>query len=465
MNAGIYARLSMLKPTEKLTEAALERQEADCRRLCELRGYTVVRVYPDEGVSAFKGTRRLGFEEALRDLESGVIDVLVCWKLDRLVRRLRDWVRAKEIVERTGRKLVSAQEGDASPLLMDILASVAEQESRNTSTRAKAQQRQSAFKGGPPPGGRRLYGYTKRRTEIVEEEAAVIREAAARILRGESVRSVTSWANEAADRNWTQGSFRRMLLSPGLAKLREYHGEVVAEGTWPAPAILDRETWERLCVLLKDPSRVSKAGRPGRWLLSGLATCGRCERPLVAHYRPKDRGGAREYLCLPHPGTGRCGKCAVIAEPLEALVEEVVLQELAEGRLEAALAAQGGIVTELDQQRQVLRAKRREVGSMYDADQIDKAEYLERRASLTERLEVVQARLDREYSKTVLSELPTAEDELRSWWAAETTTLDQQRTVLKAVLSSVLIGPGSKRGGPRFDATRIMPPYGPQWRI
>jgi site-specific DNA recombinase len=234
-------------------------------------------------------------------------------------------------------------------------------------------------------------------------------------------------------------------------------------GHLAAPPILDRETWERLCVLLRDPARTSKAGQPGRFLLSGLATCSRCKRPLVAHYRPKDRGGAREYFCQPAPATRRCGGCTVAAEPLEALIEEVVLQELAEGRLERALAAQGGVVSELHQQREVLRAKRREVGEMYDADEIDRREYLERRANLSDRLKAVQAQLDREYSKTALTDLPTAEDELRDWWTGA--TLDARRTVLKAVLSSVLIGPGSKRGGPKFDANRIKPPWGPQWRI
>ena len=102
---------------------------------------------------------------------------------------------------------------------------------------------------------------------------------------------------------------------------------------------------------------------------------------------------------------------------------------------------------------------------MYDADQIDQAEYLERRASLTERLKAVQAKLDREYSKTVLAELPTAEDELRDWWHHKNTTLEAKQTVLKAVLSSVLVGPGSRKGGPRFNADRLLPPWGPQWKI
>jgi site-specific DNA recombinase len=470
MNAGIYARLSMLKPTKKLTEAALERQEYDCRELCERRGWTIVRVYPDEGISAYQQRRkRPGFEEALHDLEAGVIDVLVCWRLDRLVRRLRDWVRIEEVVERSGGKLISVNEGEQSQLTLRILASMAEQESSNTSQRVAAQQRQAALKGGPPPGGRRLFGYAKGRTAIVEEEAAVIREAAARVLNGESLRSVTSWANEVSksptDGAWQQASFRRMLMSPGLAKLREYHGEVVAEGTWPAPPILDRGTHERLCVILKDPSRVKKAGRPGAHLLSGLATCYHCKRTLFVGAEPKERGGHRRYNCLPSPGTGRCGKCSVAADALEVIVEEIVLQELTVGgRLERALRAQGGIVTKLHQQREVLRAKRREVGQMYDDDQIDKGEYLERRASLTERLQAVQARLDREYAKTALASLPTAEDELRAWWT-RVATMDAKRTILKACLTSVIVGPSSRRIGPKLDPSRIMPPYGPQWRI
>ena len=465
MRAGIYVRLSVAKDDLDATEAAMERQESDCRELCSRRGWQVVEVYRDEGLSAYHHKKRPAFEDALADLEAGRIDVLVVWKLDRLTRRVKDWARVRDVVERNGRQLASVMDGEATPLLMDILASVAENESRNTSLRLQRQRRQAAEAGEANQGGRRLFGYTTLPRRINEDEAAVIRELAARLLAGESVRSLTAWANtvstSSTGKPWNQRTLRGMLLSPALAGIRVYK-EQRFEGQWEP--ILDRETWEAVEALLRDPARVTRGGRPAPWLLAGMVKCGRCKQTMVIHYRPKARGGAREYLCQPAPGRPACGKTSVIAEPLEAVVEEILLQQLADDRLVKALEAQGGEVQELHAQRRVVKAKLREVGEMYDQDEIDRSEYLDRRAKLLDRLEKVQHQLDQVLQRSVLADLPTAEEELRSWWRKQATA-EQKQSVVRACLSSVVVGPVEKRVGPKFDPDRLLPPYGPQWRI
>jgi site-specific DNA recombinase len=344
---------------------------------------------------------------------------------------------------------------------------LAREESEETSERIKLQREQAARAGLAQTGGRRTFGYSRGRTEIIEAEAKIIRGAVERILKGKSVRAVTAWANEQGSRTptgreWQQATLRPMLLSGAIAGRRTYHGEDVAEGQWEP--IIDRETWDRLCAILRDPSRVSRPGRQGRWLLSGLARCSRCSQVLIIHYRPKSRGGGREYLCLPSPGRPSCGATSVTAEPLEAIVAEVVLQELSEGRLEQALAAHGGTVAVLSESREVLKARLRTVRQWWNTGEIEDQEYREHREELRSKLDEVQARLSRELAKSSLSELPTAEQELRSWWH-DKATLDEQRQVLKSVLSSVVVGPGSKRGGPKFQSERIAPPWGVQWRV
>jgi hypothetical protein len=185
---------------------------------------------------------------------------------------------------------------------------------------------------------------------------------------------------------------------------------------------------------------------------------------MVVHYRSKMRGGAREYICMAAPGRASCGKTAVIAEPLEAIIEEVVLLQLADDRLAKALEAQGGEVQGLYQQREVLRAKLREVGEMYDGDEIDRPEYLDRRSKLADRLAAIQNQLDQHAQRSVLVDLPTAEEELRSWWNGSATA-EQKQSVVRACLYSVVVGPSTHRNGPRFDPGRLLPPNGPQWRF
>lgn len=456
-------RLSVAKDDLDATEAAMKRQEQDCRELCRRREWQVVEIYRDEGLSAYHSKKRPSFEDALADLAAGRIDVLVCWKLDRLTRSVGDWARVRDVVERNGRQLASVMDGEATPVLMDILASVAENESRNTSLRLQRQRRQAAEAGEPNQGGRRLFGYTTLPRTVVEREAAIIRELAQRLLAGESLRSLTAWANTVSTAStgkpWSQRTLRDTLLSPALAGIRTYKGERF-EGRWEA--ILDRETWEAVEVLLRDPARVTRGGRPAPWLLAGLVKCWNCKQTMVVHYRPKARGGAREYLCLPSPGRPPCGKTTVIAEPLEAVIAEVILQQLADERLEKALRAQGGEVQELQAQRRVVKAKLREVSEMYDANEIDRAEYLDRRTKLLDRLEKVQHQLEQVARRSVLADLPTAEEELRSWWNGSSTP-EQRQSVVRACLSSVVVGPGTKRR--TFDPGRLKPPFGPVWRF
>lgn len=463
MNAGIYARLSVLKATERLTEAALERQEEDCRELCARRGWNVIKVYPDEGISAYQKRKRPGFEQAMADFEAGVIDVLVVYRLDRLVRRLRDWVRIEEVVERSGGKVVSVNEGEQSQLTLRILASMGEQESNNTSERVRRQQRQAAVAGGPPPGGKRLFGYGPRRETIIEAEAKVVRELARRLLAGESMRQLTRWANTVSTgttgKPWNQRTLRDMLASPGLAGLRQYQGEVVAQGRWTP--ILDRGTHEAVVALLNDPSR-RRRGQVVKHLLSGLVVCGRegCGAPMITHY---DRG-RRQYWCPSFKGLGRpgCGKTTVAAEALERVVTAMLLKRLAGPGLARALAARdteagAGVAEKLA----AVYAQTAEVEAMWKRRQIKGDAFLRLHTPLVEQQEQLQARLRQGADSVVLAELPDVAEELEAWWTAA--ELEQRRAVLMAVVEKVVIGPALKPSRV-FDERRLLPPFGVQWR-
>jgi site-specific DNA recombinase len=99
--------------------------------------------YSDNDLSAFKeNVIRPGFERLLADLESGVIDGVVCYDLDRLARRLDDLERLIRIYDRArveGRPLVFASVQGAIDLGTDdgivlarVIVSFANKASRGT---------------------------------------------------------------------------------------------------------------------------------------------------------------------------------------------------------------------------------------------------------------------------------------------------------------------------------------------
>jgi hypothetical protein len=127
---------------------------------------------------------------------------------------------------------------------------------------------------------------------INSEQAAIIREAAARLLAGETLYSVTSDLNRrqipsprGRTGGWKSANLRSTITRATLAGWREWRpgtngakggsglGAFLAKGTWPA--ILGRDDVERLRALLFDPARLT-ARRPAVNLLTGILRCGLC---------------------------------------------------------------------------------------------------------------------------------------------------------------------------------------------
>jgi len=82
--AALYLRVSTGEQTTDNQRQALE-------ALAAQRGWEVVHVYEDAGISGSKGRdKRPGFDALLRDAIRGRFDVLLAWSIDRLGRSLTD---------------------------------------------------------------------------------------------------------------------------------------------------------------------------------------------------------------------------------------------------------------------------------------------------------------------------------------------------------------------------------------
>jgi site-specific DNA recombinase len=454
--AGIYVRLSVVKPTERLTEDALERQEEGARELCERKGWTVREVYTDSGVSAFRGKHRGEFERALADLERGHIKVLVVFKLDRVIRNMWDLLRLERVLEQSGGILASCHDdwGDTSTaagrFMLRTFASLAEMESENISLRVTAQHRQRAYAGKPIVGGNRPFGWSRDRTEVIPEEAAVVVECARRVLQGQSLRSVVAWANTVCSTTtgqpWSHKSMKRLLTAPSTAGKREYHGQEVAEGNWTP--LLDEQTWLAVRAILRDPAR-ARPGQPARHLLSGFVFCSLCGAKMLTHW-PKQSG--RQYSCSKPTG---CGRLAIAGAQLEELVSEALLIRLAGPGLSKALEQVGrqredqmALLTERD----AARARRDEIEVMFSSGLIQQDAFVRMHGPAVAKVQQIQARLDQMNGSSVLAELPDGEAELQGWWNA--TGLEQRRSVLRSTVERVVISSALVRGR-RFDPARV----------
>jgi len=94
--AALYLRVS----TDKQT---VENQELQLRQIAERRGWKVVEVYNDAGISGAKDRKqRPGLDRMLNDASRRKFDVVMAWAIDRVGRSLVDLLRTIEHIETCG---------------------------------------------------------------------------------------------------------------------------------------------------------------------------------------------------------------------------------------------------------------------------------------------------------------------------------------------------------------------------
>ena len=135
MRAAIYARVSTF-------DQEPENQLQELRRYVEARGWTAVAEFTDKGVSGAKD-RRPALDQMLTDAKRRKLDVVVCWRLDRLGRNLKHLIGLLDELKALGVSFVSLAEGidattPAGKLQMHILGAIAEFERARIAERVRA---------------------------------------------------------------------------------------------------------------------------------------------------------------------------------------------------------------------------------------------------------------------------------------------------------------------------------------
>lgn len=461
--AAIYARISK-DPTGHAL--GVERQEALCRELASEQGWEVVETFVDNDLSAYSGAPRPAYDAMLEAMEAGVIEAVVVVDQDRLTRHTRELEEFIELAEDLGVALANVS-GDVDLSSSDgrfkarIMGAVARQESERKSERIKRQRDQAAAKG-LPASGRRAFGYEPGGMQIREDEAKLIRDAAARVLEGESISQIArEWNNKGyrtvqAGSRWTTPRVSELLRSPRPAGLRQHRGEIVGEAAWPA--IIDRDTHERLNAM----SKARGGGRPPVTLLSGVLVCGLCKEPMNATTTTMKQGRRSIYRCHATAGTDRCGRISIDAEGADGWISDAVLHRIENGGLAKALEAASGYDAKVSQASDQLAAAEKrlsEVAEMFGAGDISRAEWLAFREAAEGKADEARRIIERATDSPALASVPV--DRLREWWEDEDTEVDDRRTVVEAVLRSVEVGPMPETGPRRFRPERFGEP---EWR-
>lgn len=252
---GLEQEFNSLHAQREACEAYIASQKSE--------GWALVRdQYDDGGISG--GTlERPGLKQLLADIEDGLVDVVVVYKIDRLSRSLMDFSKLVEVFDRNGVTFVSVTQSfntttSMGRLTLNILLSFAQFEREVTAERirdkVKASRMKGMWMGGYVPLG---YNVVDRKLVVNEKEAAKVRMVFERFV---EVGSATVLAREL--RNDGFRSKQGALIDKGylyrLLNNRVYRGEAVHKGEAYAgehEAIIDTRLWEQVHDIMGESPR------------------------------------------------------------------------------------------------------------------------------------------------------------------------------------------------------------------
>jgi DNA invertase Pin-like site-specific DNA recombinase len=447
VKAAIYVRQSLDRSGEAL---AVSRQAGECRELASRNRWDVTKVYSDNDKSATNG-RRPQWEKLLADLRAGQYDVLICWHTDRLYRRLRDLVELVEIAEKRSLRIASVKAADidlstpAGRMLAGMLGHAARYEIEQKGARQVAAN-VAAAKRGVVRWTRRPYGYdlNNGKIVIVPAEARELRKAAKKILAGATAQSVVADMNARGIRTslggeWGITGLRRLLINPRHAGRAVSGGHDYGRGQWPG--IFDADTADRLVTVLTDPRRrTAPLNLNIKYLLTGIARCGKCGKPMYAC--PAENPRRMIYRCLStHLARG--------LEAVDDVVEAVVVARLSQPDAVALLTPD----VDLD----ALRAKVTELRDRRDglagllADGLLSANAVrDQAAKLTTAISEVEREIMSAVGDGPLAEIVNAPDVGKSWNALPLTA---KRAVIETLMVATILPIGK---GVRFAPEQVQ---------
>lgn len=452
--AAIYARISDDRDGEAL---GVTRQLQDCRALAERRGWTISGEYVDNDVSAYSGKARPEYRRMLGDMAEGRVDAVIVWHLDRLHRSPKELEEFFDVVGKAGIADMGTVTGDVNLATSDgqfharIMGAVARKESDDKSRRIRRKHLELAEAGKVAGGGTRPFGFEADRVTISPDEAALIREAADRILSGDSLRGIAAdWLRRGvlapSGKPWTSTPLRRMLTSSRIAGWRQHKGEPIAQAVWPA--IIDRAMSDRLVSVLTNPTRRKVTSSARTYLLSGFLTCGLCGKPLRA--RPR-LDHVRRYICASGPTFRGCGKIAILAAPLEELISEAILLRLDSPAFEEAVRVRAD-ASPVDGDTTELRAaegRLTDLGHDYAAGDVPRVAFLAASRDLDARIEQLRRRLAADTGRRAAFAVSGV---ARERWPS--LSIDQRRAVIAELVERITVRAG-RRGLNRFDSSRV----------
>ena len=353
---GLYARVSTERQSD-VRDGSLDTQTDRLKQYIEFRrssnkksadSWKIVDIYREEGKSG-KNIERPELQRLISDIKAGLVNTIVCTKIDRITRSTIDFAGLSELFEEYNTEFISLEENfdTSTPIgeaVLNIIVALAQAERKQTAKRTSDKMRwraeQGLWNGGQVLG----YDLVDKRLVINKKEAQLVKLMFKKYLELGSVLKVVEYLNSHGYKTKEYVSNRKKIKRGGkryfnanvLQKLTSvlYIGKVThKDEAFPGQheAIISKDLWEEVNKLIDmhAPKRVNpKREAKHTFLLQGLLKCGWCNSYMSTKYSSGRNGLHYYYQCTrnSHGGKDACNMKYVPAPELE----KTVLKKLKE---------------------------------------------------------------------------------------------------------------------------------------
>ena len=308
-------------------------------------------VYADEALTGTKDNRP-EFQRLLADCRAGRIDRVLTKSVSRFARNTVTLLETVRELKELGvavyfeEQNIDSLSGDGE-LMLTILASFAQEESKSVSDNCKWRIRKD-FSEGKPMNLPLLYGYRREKGRIVidEREAEIVRFIFRSCLNGMGKGRITETLREQGIPCRLGGEWQTETVS-GILKNEKYTGDALLQKTYienhltkrkcfnrgelpqyyaenTHPAIIDHETYERVQALIAERREKANVQKDvtARYPFTGLIVCGCCG----AHYHRRTNPTRITWQCVTYLRRGKkhCAAKQIPEETLLSLTREVL---------------------------------------------------------------------------------------------------------------------------------------------
>ena len=265
-----------------------------------------VEVYTDEGTSATNTKKRDGFNRMIADALAGKIDLIITKSISRFARNTVDTLTTVRKLKEKGIDIFFEKENihtlDAKgELLITIMSSLAQEESRSISENVTWGQRKRFADGKVSPPYKRFLGYTKGPDglpEIVPEEAVVVRLIYRLFLYGKSPSAIAAYLTDEGIRTPSGKPVWRASVVESILTNEKYKGDALLQKKFTVD-------------FLSKKQKVNEGEVPQYYVTNSHPAIIEPEIHDLVQYELKRRKADGRWTSCAHPFSGKifCGEC------------------------------------------------------------------------------------------------------------------------------------------------------------